>query len=72
MSIVLVDSRYFGQYLARARKTVKLRRADAAKMLNISHSELIKIENGKMLMPDRIVEKLMTNGLTLLLSRRRN
>ena len=46
MSIVLVDSKYFGQYLARARKTVNLRRADAAKMLNISHSELIKIENG--------------------------
>ncbi len=72
MSIVLVDSKYFGQYLARARKTVNLRRADAAKMQNISHSELIKIENGKMLMPDRIVEKLMTNGLTLILSRRRN
>ena len=72
MGIVLVDSKYFGQYLARVRKTVNLRRADAAKMLNISHSELIKIENGKMLMPDRIVEKIMTNGLTLILSRRRN
>ena len=72
MSIVLVDSKYFGQYLGRARKTVNLRRVDAAKILNISHSELIKIENGKMLMPDRIVEKLMTNGLTLILSRRRN
>ena len=72
MSIVLVDSRYFGQCLARARKTVNLRRADATKMLNISHSELIKIENGKMLMPERIVEKIMTNGLTLILSRRRN
>ena len=72
MSIVLVDSRYFGQYLARARKTVNLRQADAVKMLNISHSELIKIENGKILMPDRIIEKIMTNGLTLILSRRRN
>ena len=29
MGIVLVDSKYFGQYLARARKTVNLRRADA-------------------------------------------
>ena len=72
MSIVLVDSKYFGQYLTRARKTVNLRRVDAAKILSVSHSELIKIENGKMLMLDRIVEKLMTNGLTLILSRRRN
>ena len=73
MSIVLVDSRYFGQYLARARKTVNLRRMDAAKILNISHSELIKIENGKMLMPDRIVEKLMTNGMAMILCKwRRN
>ena len=31
MSIVLVDSKYFGQYLARARKTVNLRRTELLK-----------------------------------------
>ncbi len=71
MSIVLVDSKYFGQYLTRARKTVNLRRADAARILSVSRRELIKIENGKILMPDRIIEKIMTNGLTLILSKRR-
>ena len=71
MSIVLVDSKYFGHYLTRARKTVNLRRADAARILSVSHRELIKIENGKILMPHRIIEKIMTNGLTLILSKRR-
>ena len=49
MSIVLVDSKYFGQYLTRARKTVNLRRVDAARILSVSHRELIKIENGKII-----------------------
>lgn len=71
MSVVLVDSKYFGQYLTSARKTLKLRRSVAAKILSVSHRELIKIENGKILMPPRIIEKLITNGLTLILSKRR-
>ncbi len=71
MSVVLVDSKYFGQYLTSARKTLKLRRAVTAKILSVSHRELIKIENGKILMPPRIIEKLITNGLTLILSKRR-
>jgi len=71
MSVVLVDSKYFGQYLTSARKTLKLRRSVTAKILSVSHRELIKIENGKILMPPRIIEKLITNGLTLILSKRR-
>ena len=57
--------------LTSARKTLKLRRTVAAKILSVSHRELIKIENGKILMPPRIIEKLITNGLTLILSKRR-
>ena len=72
MATVLVDAKYFGDYLRMARNSMNITRFECAKLLGVSHSELIKIENGKMLMPDRIVEKLMTNGLTLILSRRRN
>ena len=47
MAVVLVDARYFGNYLRMARNSMNITRFECAKLLGVSHSELIKIENGK-------------------------
>ena len=70
MAIVLVDARYFGQYLQHARKSLKIKRGECARMFGVSHSELIKIENGRVLMPDKIIQKVMTNGMAMILCKR--
>ena len=67
MTVILVDSRYFGDYLRRARNSLNIIRRNCAKILGVSHSELIKIENGKILMPDKVIKKLMTNGMAMIL-----
>ncbi|MBE6457955.1 MAG: helix-turn-helix transcriptional regulator [Alphaproteobacteria bacterium] len=72
MAVVLVDTKYFGHYLRHARNTLNLKRCQCANMLGVSHRDLIRIENGKMLMPEKIVERIMTNGLTMILCKRRN
>ena len=71
MAVVLVDARYFGQYLQHARKSLKIKRGECARMFGVSHSDFIKIENGKMLMPDKIIQKVMTNGMEMILCKRR-
>ena len=71
MAIVLVDARYFGQYLPHARKSLKIKRGECARMFGVSHSDFIKIENGRVLMPDKIIDKLMTNGMAMILCKRR-
>ena len=71
MKVVLVDARYYGRSLMCARKHLRIRRIDCAKLFGISHSEIIKIENGTMLMPDRVIEKIMYNGLMMVLCKRR-
>ena len=71
MSVVLVDSKYFGCQITRARKTLKIKRTECSRLLNIPHNELIKIENGKILIPERIIEKIVTNGMAMILCKRR-
>ena len=65
MSVVLVDSKYFGQYLTSARKTLKLRRAVTAKILSVSHRELIKIENNLILLHLTSASELRVVGKAL-------
>ena len=71
MAIVLVDAKYFGNYLRKARKSMNITRFECSRLFGVSHSELIKIENGKMLMPDKIIQKVMTNGMAMILCKRR-
>lgn len=71
MSVILVDARYLGHYLKRARRTLNLTRYECGKILNTSHSEIMKLENGKILISERLLEKIMVNGLTMIMSKRR-
>ena len=71
MATLLVDAKYFGNYLRMARNSMNISRFECAKLLGVSHSELIKIENGKILMPDKIIQKVMTNGMAMILCKRR-
>ena len=71
MATVLVDAKYFGDYLRMVRNSMNITRFECAKLLGVSHSELIKIENGRVLMPDKIIQKVMTNGMAMILCKRR-
>ncbi len=71
MSIILVDAKYFGQYFRTARKMMRLNLGDCAKMLGITRRQALKIENGKLLMPERVIEKIMVNGMAMILCKKR-
>ena len=46
MSIILVDAKYYGQFLVHARHQLKIHRTEYAKILGISPRELKNIEHG--------------------------
>ena len=71
MTVVLVDARYFGDFLRHARNTMNLTRYECANILGVSHRDLIKIETGKILMPEKIIQRVMTNGMAMILCKRR-
>lgn len=39
--------------------------------IGVSHRDLIKIETGKILMPEKIIQRVMTNGMAMILCKRR-
>ena len=71
MSIILVDAKYFGQYFRVARKRMGVNLADCAKIFGITRRQVLKIENGKLLIPERVAEKIMTNGMAMILCKKR-
>ena len=67
MKTVLVDAKYYGYYFQHARRHMHIRCADCARMFGVSHSDMVKIENGKILMPEKVVSKIMYNGIAMVL-----
>ena len=60
MKVILVDAKYFGQFLKSTRKTLRLKVTDYAKMFGMTRRQIFKIENGKMLVPEGVLEKMVS------------
>ena len=71
MSIVLGDSKYFGQFLKSTRKTLRLKSAECAKMFGLNRREFLRMENGKLLIPERVLEKIVCNGIMMIMCKRK-
>lgn len=70
MSIILVDAKYYGQFLVHARHQLKIHRIECSKILGISSRELKNIEHGRVLIPEKILAKLIINGMSMILCKR--
>lgn len=69
MKVVLVDCRHYGQMLRHARENNHIRRDTAAKLLNITAAQLQQYEQGRTIIPEHAMEKIMHFGLLLLNAR---
>ena len=64
--MILVDNSYIGHRISSARKTAKVRRNDAAKMLSITPKKLLRYESGKELIPEFVLERLFYNAWAMM------
>ncbi len=71
MSIILVDAKYVGHFLKYARIRLHMGLNECSSLFGISVRELRKIEKGKILIPKEIINKIMVNGLTMIVCQRR-
>ncbi len=58
MSIILVDTKYFGQYFRKARRELGIKSSDCARIFGLTHHQILRIECGKLLMSGRMLEKI--------------
>lgn len=58
MTVTLVDTRYYGKMLRKARKSMHMRTINVAKMLKLSRCEYAKCEQGKMIIPESQLQRL--------------
>ena len=64
--MILVDNSYIGQKIHRSRRTAKIRRIDAARMLRITPKKLLRYESGKELIPESVLERLFYNAWAMM------
>lgn len=69
MTVILIDARYFGTQLRRARRSARLSRFEFAQMLKISRYDLDKYESGRLVIPESILYRLMSYGIMMLKAR---
>ena len=72
MSVILVDTKYFGQYFRKARRDLGIKSSECAKMFGMTQRQILRMESGKLLMPDRVLDKITANGMAMILCKRRN
>lgn len=65
MSIVLVDTRHYGEQLRRARRSLNMSTATAAQLLKTTTANLRKYELGKQPIPPDMLCALLHRGLAL-------
>ncbi len=65
--MILVDNKYFGHALHNARSTLALNKTNVATRLGISLNVLKRYETGKEVMSQEFLEKLLRNGLILIM-----
>jgi len=63
--VVLVDTKYFGSLLRKARRDNGINKRDAAKMFGISQRKLFHCEQGKAVIPESILSSLFYYGICL-------
>ena len=64
--VVLIDAKYYGAMLRRARRQQKIRSQDAAKILRVSVRQMHSYERGQEQIPEHIVMRLFYRGFCLL------
>ena len=64
--MILVDNSYIGQKLRRTRRTAKIKRNDAARMLHIPARKLLKYECGKELIPESVLERMFYSAWAMM------
>ncbi|MBP5485521.1 MAG: hypothetical protein J6Y07_02330 [Alphaproteobacteria bacterium] len=64
--VVLVDTRYYGEILHRARKNQKIKARDAAKVFRVSERQLRRYEHGLDPVPEHILLCLFNRGFCML------
>jgi len=67
--MIMVESKYYGNAMRVGRKSVNLARRDAARMLGIPPREYGKMEIGKVLIPEKVIYKLMSYGFVAMITR---
>ena len=63
--VVLVDAKYFGSLLRRARRENSINTQDAAKMFGIPRRQLIHFEHGTEVIPENMLSSLFYYGFCL-------
>ena len=63
--VVLVDAKYFGAILRRARRENNMNTKDAAKIFGIRRRELVQCEHGTKPIPESILMSLFYHGFCL-------
>lgn len=67
--MITVDAKYYGNAMLVGRKSTRLRRCDAAQMLGLTQREYTKMENGKLLIPEKLIYKLMSYAFLAMITR---
>lgn len=63
--VMLVDAKYFGTMLRKARHDSCIKMCDAAKMFGLSQRELFRCEQGTKLIPENVLSSLFYYGFCL-------
>ena len=58
--MTIVDCKYFGNAFVVGRKNIRVSRADAARMLGVSRHDYMRYENGKILIPENVLYRMMS------------
>lgn len=69
MTVVLIDCKYIGDQLRRARQAGNMRQRIAADMLRISAKDLRRYERGTKVIPDALLQRMFRFGYMMLQAR---
>ncbi len=64
--MILVDAKYYGHIMKTARRQLRLRTTEVAKMLKISVNDLRRYESGKAVFPESVMMRIMQAGMSLI------
>ncbi len=64
--MTLIDARYYGEYMRRARQKLKIDTVQAANLLKMTHKDFVMCERGRAVFPSEIIQRLMFAGFSLM------
>ena len=71
MSVILVDTKYYGHHLMSVRKQLRIKRDECARLLGVSCRDMKNMERGQSIISEKVLHKIMSNGLLTILCKRR-